>query len=203
MGNTPNNNFPFPESTDLVKDGAQAIEDLADAIDTTLGVYSPATPMGVHLSTVTFSGVASQSFSNVFDTAVYNQWRVIADVSVSATASNLRLRARANVTDATTGVFGASYFADFSGSAAVFSSSNNQAQATIAPLGISTSPLNISFDVFLTSSRLMFHGTTLACEGAKAHFFGFTCDVTNPTGFTFLPSANNITGSCSIFGYNK
>ena len=40
MGNTANNNWPYPESTDLVKDGATAIENLADAIDTTLGVYS-------------------------------------------------------------------------------------------------------------------------------------------------------------------
>jgi hypothetical protein len=38
MGNTANNNWPYPESTDLVKDGATAIENLADAIDTTLGV---------------------------------------------------------------------------------------------------------------------------------------------------------------------
>jgi hypothetical protein len=36
MGNTANNNWPYPESTDLVKDGATAIENLADAIDTTL-----------------------------------------------------------------------------------------------------------------------------------------------------------------------
>ena len=41
MGNTANNNWPYPESTDLVKDGATAIENLADAIDTTLGVYTP------------------------------------------------------------------------------------------------------------------------------------------------------------------
>jgi hypothetical protein len=57
MGNTPNNNFPFPESTDLVKDGAQAIEDLADAIDTTLGVYSAS---GITLlSTTTLTGATT------------------------------------------------------------------------------------------------------------------------------------------------
>jgi hypothetical protein len=43
MGNTANNNWPYPESTDLVKDGATAIENLADAIDTTLGVFTPST----------------------------------------------------------------------------------------------------------------------------------------------------------------
>lgn len=33
MGTTSNFGFPFPEDTDLVRDGAQAIEDLADAVD--------------------------------------------------------------------------------------------------------------------------------------------------------------------------
>ena len=89
------------------------------------------------------------------------------------------------------------------GGAAIFSTSNNAAQATIVPLGTSTSTLNLSFDVYLTSSRMTIHGTSMTPEGAKAHFFGFSFDVTNGTGFTLLPSANNITGSCSIFGYNK
>lgn len=34
MGTTPNNGWPYPESTDFVADGATAIENLADAIDT-------------------------------------------------------------------------------------------------------------------------------------------------------------------------
>lgn len=36
MGTTSNFGFPFPEDTDLVRDGAQAIEDLADAVDATV-----------------------------------------------------------------------------------------------------------------------------------------------------------------------
>jgi hypothetical protein len=37
---TVNNNWPTPVQTDLVKDGWEAIKDLGDAIDTTLGVYA-------------------------------------------------------------------------------------------------------------------------------------------------------------------
>lgn len=36
MGTTPNFNFPYPEPTDLVRDGAQNFEDLADAVDLTI-----------------------------------------------------------------------------------------------------------------------------------------------------------------------
>jgi len=37
-GTTANNSWPYPDSTDFVADGATAIENLADAIDSTLGV---------------------------------------------------------------------------------------------------------------------------------------------------------------------
>jgi hypothetical protein len=43
MGTTANNNWPTPVASDLVKDGWEAIKDLGDAIDTTLGVYAPST----------------------------------------------------------------------------------------------------------------------------------------------------------------
>lgn len=43
MGTTPLG-FPYPESTDFVTDGAQAIEDLALAIDSNLGAWTTYTP---------------------------------------------------------------------------------------------------------------------------------------------------------------
>jgi hypothetical protein len=64
MGTTTNNGWTYPESTDLVKDGATAIQTLADDIDTTLGVY--ADPGLVLLNTTSFSGVASQSINSMF-----------------------------------------------------------------------------------------------------------------------------------------
>ena len=53
MPTTTNNGWPTPADTDLVKNGADAIRDLGNAIDTTLGVYSPATPGLVLISTTT------------------------------------------------------------------------------------------------------------------------------------------------------
>jgi hypothetical protein len=64
MGNTANNNWPYPESTDLVKDGATAIENLADAIDTTLGVYTPSSSGLTFINTTSFSAVSI--FNSVF-----------------------------------------------------------------------------------------------------------------------------------------
>lgn len=43
---TPNYNWPVPTSTDLVKDGATAIESLGDSIDATTKSLNPATTLG-------------------------------------------------------------------------------------------------------------------------------------------------------------
>ena len=45
-GTTANNSWPYPESSDFVADGATAIENLADAIDTDLGTVSNL-PLGI------------------------------------------------------------------------------------------------------------------------------------------------------------
>jgi hypothetical protein len=57
MGTTTNNGWPTPVATDLVKDGWEAIKDLGDAIDTTLGVYAPSTSGLTLINTTSFSAV--------------------------------------------------------------------------------------------------------------------------------------------------
>jgi hypothetical protein len=71
MGNTANNNWPYPESTDLVKDGATAIENLADAIDTTLGVYTPV-DLGAWTS---YTPTLKQSSTTVTATVNYAKYK--------------------------------------------------------------------------------------------------------------------------------
>jgi len=101
---TTNNNWPTPVATDLVKDGWEAIKDLGDAIDTTLGVYSPATPMGVHLSTVTFSAVSSVSLSTSLLTG-YKGYKVLYTFTNSGD-NNPSIRVRAVSTDDTSANYG-------------------------------------------------------------------------------------------------
>jgi hypothetical protein len=101
MGTTTNNGWPTPVATDLVKDGWEAIKDLGDAIDTTLGVYSAATPGFVQIgSTVTFSGVSSVSVNSVFS-ATYNSYIIDVFNNVSGTGI---IRLRASGTDNTSAV---------------------------------------------------------------------------------------------------
>jgi len=68
---TPNYNWPVPQSTDFVKDGATAIEALGDAIDATVfGLPSGSltfiseTTVGSAVSSVTVTGAFSATYDN-------------------------------------------------------------------------------------------------------------------------------------------
>jgi hypothetical protein len=105
MGTTTNNGWTYPESTDLVKDGATAIQTLADDIDTTLGVYAPSTPGLNFISSTTIgSGVSTISLPTSTFTSTYDSYKIIWDASTctSAPSAAVRFRFRLAGTDNTT-----------------------------------------------------------------------------------------------------
>jgi hypothetical protein len=158
----------------------------------------------VLLNTTSFSGVSSQSFSSIFDTATYNYWRVQFRLHGSV-STNIRIRGRANTTDISSGVYGASYYADYGGSAAVFSSSNNAAQATVTAFSNTSSSLAyVTCDVSLAdANNFHFVGNAWSGDGAKAHFFAFNVGGAGANGFSLVPTSGTISGTCSIFAYNE
>jgi hypothetical protein len=90
---TPNYGWAVPTSTDLVKDGATAIETLGDAIDASMNTALGTKKAGmVLLNTTSFSGVSSISLAaNTFSSTYqfyYLQGIFVADSTVS-----VRLRA--------------------------------------------------------------------------------------------------------------
>lgn len=102
MPTTTNNGWTIPADTDLVKDGAAAIRTLGNAIDTTLGVYSPAAAGLVFINSTTIgSSVSSVSLPNGTFTSTYDSYRVIWDASncTSAPSAAVRFRFRASGTD--------------------------------------------------------------------------------------------------------
>jgi len=85
MGTTSNYSWPYPESSDYVADGATAIENLADAVDTTVGgfgEYSDYTP--------TFTNISFASYTYryaVVNNLLHVWFRGVLDASVSGTIS--------------------------------------------------------------------------------------------------------------------
>ena len=70
MGNTANRSWPYPESSDFVADGATAIENLADAIDGSIGAGRTLIARVFYLSSGTFTKASYPAATQVFITAV-------------------------------------------------------------------------------------------------------------------------------------
>lgn len=100
MPTTANYSWPTPADTDLVKNGADAMRDLGDAIDTTVKSVSDGRGL-VHINKTTMSAVSAQSFDNVFS-STYRNYRIIIDAT-STTAGNWTLRYRTSGSDNSTG----------------------------------------------------------------------------------------------------
>ena len=205
MPTTTNNGWPTPADTDLVKNGADAIRDLGDAIDTTLGVYSPVTPMGVKLATVTFSGVTSQSVNDVFS-ATYDYYLIIANIDAPGSA-NLTLRLRASGSDLSTSVY---YNQNFSVSNT--SISGGRATASSANFGslrgkeLATQML-IANPFRTVEKSCIVQQTDFSASAVSAPEFNDARvgidSALSYTGFTIIGSvANYLTGKVSVYGYN-
>jgi hypothetical protein len=203
MGTTTNNGWTYPESTDLVKDGATAIQTLADDIDTTLGVYAPSTSGLTLINTTSFSGVSSQSVNDVFSTT-YKNYKILFNSTTGALNTLFRLRVSGS--DAATGYL-ANTFIAFSTATGTFSNtiSDNATSAIITGY----SPNYFSFDLVDVFEAANTIGVGIAAGRESdprvvGGFFNFIKnDTTSYTGFTFFPASGTMTGSVSVYGYNK
>jgi hypothetical protein len=206
MPTTTNNGWPTPADTDLVKNGADAIRDLGQAIDTTLGVYSPVTPGLVKINTTSFSAVASQSINDVFSTT-YNNYRIVCHLTNTSTADGLNLRLRVAGADNST--------SNYNGARV---ESNASASANRYFVG------STSFDVNATDDGGVAHGFVLDLQAPFAtnrtvgqiismgqdsganyssRSGGYVFSATTSfTGYTLFPGGGTITGSISTYAYN-
>jgi hypothetical protein len=206
---TPNYGWTVPTSTDLVKDGATAIETLGDAIDASMNTALGTKKAGmVLLNTTSFSAVASQSFNNVF-TSTYDNYLIQYNMTKNGTDadSQLTFRLRVSGTDNS-------------------NSSYTQVQEGMASGGFRTSvnttltSFNLQ-NMYYTASR-MFGSITLMnpqrndrntlitnhANGGNASYnlvtimSGLFSANTSFDGFT-LSLTNMNDATVSIYGYNK
>ena len=211
MGNTANNNWPYPESEDLVKDGATAIENLADAIDTTLGVFVPSSPGLTLINTTSFSGVTAQAVNNVFN-ATYTNYKILLNFT-SSTSANRAITIRFRVG----GVSESG--ADYSNQSIGLTTGN--AASNIANAGVTS--ITLLANAYYAGPVVNYYGTfdidqpflaqftgvtgqsrgETAANGISLNVVGFLGNTTSYDGFEILNSAANFSGSISTYGYNK
>jgi len=199
---TPNYGWTVPTSTDLVKDGATAIETLGDAIDASMNTALGTKKAGmVLLNTTSFSGVTSQSFNNVFS-ATYDVYRIVM-VATLSTAGNFVMRLRASGSDNSTASSYTGQFVSGAGStvSAVADTENfwnfspGNTNRTIAVYDIAqpfaateTVMTGISGRSDRVVSRQSRHNQTVSYDGFSLFEVGGTV---------------TLTGYVQIFGYSK
>ena len=197
---TPNYSWPVPTSTDLVKNGATAIEALGDAIDAT--VFGLPSGSFTKINTTTFTTVASQSFNSVFS-STYQNYRIIFNV-VGSTATDLRLKMRVGGTDNS-----ASYYWLITG----FRDTGGGYQAstagdTSAAINIISSQLRqqIVLDICrpFEAQETSITGKSVGQDGTSGIFLNpsaFHAVNTSYDGFSLIPAAGTITGTVRVYGY--
>ena len=203
---TPNYGWTVPTSTDLVKDGATAIETLGDAIDASMNTALGTKKAGmVLLNTTSFSGVASQSLTSVFS-STYNAYRIVLTISSFASGGQVNYRYGTSGTPQTAANYSyAGIYGDNNNTTGAFGSSGQ----TSILWGQSSSSGNEAWfgvvDIGLPNgANRTFSTHSAATNGATRSTFqgGAYNGADQFTDFVILPNAN-MTGSVSVYGYNK
>jgi hypothetical protein len=198
---TPNYGWTVPTSTDLVKDGATAIETLGDAIDASMNTALGTKKAGmVLLNTTSFSAVASQSFNNVFS-ASYKKYKFIGNI-LQAGATSCIFRLRASGTDASGSnyvrvnyLLGAAAITPQGGTGTSFSLADDTASRNIFV------DLDL-YDPFGTVNTNILYNTGIS--GAAGRNGNVLHNLTTSyDGFSIIAGISTISGEISVYGYNE
>ena len=210
MPNTTNYSFPTPADTDLVKNGADAIRDLGDAVDTAMNTaLGTKKAMGVLLNTTTFSGVSSQSVNDVFSSTYDNYLLLINYTSISGADSNFTFRLRVSGSDAATNYSNWIMGINSGGTANNIVSNSQTANVINQSDSTETLERTTSITLFnpnkanatyghLQSTGLNQTGSYIGLAGSIAHL-----TTTAYTGFTLLRDSGTFTGQVQVYGFNK
>jgi hypothetical protein len=205
MPNTANYSFPTPADTDLVKNGADAIRDLGDAVDTAMNTALGTKKAGlVLLNTTSFSAVSSISINDVFS-ATYDNYRV--DVILTGASTNTADSLRFRVSGADNSTSNYNYAGIFLRTSATSIVYGNTSQTSVADIMAHTTNGNEAFTLNIYSpfvaERTKFNAAGIDQDGTSilSHFqAGVFAATTSFTGFTLISGSGTFTGRIRVYG---
>jgi hypothetical protein len=156
---------------------------------------------------VSFTSASAISLNDVFSTS-YDNYRLIANVSQSDSSVGMACRVRVSGSDLTSSTYKWARYFNFSNDASYLGGSNNSTTSIDVPGGITDRSLIIfdignPFNLFNTHVQIR---SSFLNSSSFSYNFTTTGSVNNTlsyTGFTIFPSAGTITGTISVYGYNK
>jgi len=205
MPNTTNYSFPTPADTDLVKNGADAIRDLGDAVDTAMNTaLGTKKAMGVLLSTVSFSAVSSFSFPDNSFTSTYDNYRMLIITDASASPGTLLWRGRVAGVDTSTGNYDRQS-SSVSNTTYAGARTSGQTSGLLGDI-FSAGQNSISMDIFspkLTKTTLVRSLNLNSDFGVRLIDCGsYYALTTSFDSISVIVSTGTITGKASLYGYN-
>jgi hypothetical protein len=208
---TPNYGWTVPTSTDLVKDGATAIETLGDAIDASMNTALGTKKAGmVLLNTTSFSGVTSISAPASTFSANYVTYKVILTLS-AASAGDVRLRMRTGSTDTTGSVYTFNYLMLANSSQTTYDYVRSAGYTTGLTIGViaTTQEAILTLDIqnpFATkNTAILAQCNNLGGTDTQTLYGGGRVnDTTSYDSISiFNLSGGNIAGTLRIYGVNQ
>ena len=202
MAVTPNYSWPVPVNTDYVKDGAEAIKDLGDAIDSTV-FGLPAGALAL-ISSQTLTTSASFTFQNVFSATYDNYFVTWQGVSSPTSITNLNFDVANGGTRANTSQWARIQVTMDPN--IVTNAAENQTSIPTAALGNqSTSATFQIFKPFLAKTTDLLVNSY---EKSNGEFVlrmsnGNHAAATSYDGFYVAPASGTITGTFRIYGYQN
>ena len=196
MATTPTYSWPIPDNTDLVKDGAEAIRDLGNAIDTTVDGL-PGAGL-VHIETQTFSAVSAVSFNDVFS-STFVKYLIIGEVSQAA-ADSASFRFRVAGTDAS----GSNYVRV---NYLLTTASITAQSGTTTNISLNTDVIQKNLiclkilNPFSAQTTNMFYETGSSSyqrNGSVIHNLANSYD-----GFSLIAGSSTISGNVSVYGFKE
>jgi hypothetical protein len=202
---TPNYGWAVPTSTDLVKDGATAIETLGDSIDASMFTALGTKKAGmVLLNTTSFSGVASQSVNDVFS-ATYDSYMVVVQNLTSVNNNNaLKFRMRVAGADNSSNNYERAQLYVGGFTAQAFGSENSVLDS-YADGGYLNNTIQ-QHSVFYVFNPFLSANTTIntISIGSWLTYAGAVLTVTTSyTGFTLTTNGGNFAGTITVYGLAK
>jgi hypothetical protein len=202
MAQTTNYNFEIPDDTDLVKDGALAMRDLGQDVDTQLFTALGGDYPGLRLikkqtiGTTVSSVVVNDAFS-----ATYENYKIIVTGGVGSATNDLRIA----LNGITTGYYSNLSFTAFNSATAQGAIAGNEASWNW--FGSSnTSGIYATAEIlspFLTKAkRYTADFINMSITGAAGRSNGINLSATSATGFTINTTGGTLTGgTVYVYGY--
>ena len=200
MAVTPNYSWPVPVDTDLVKDGAEAIKDLGDAIDATV-FGLPSGALALVKTQVIGSAVSSVTVSSAFS-ATYDAYKIVVTGGVASGSDILAL----TFPGITTGYYWSGQKVTFANSSGTGSGANVGSFQQVGYVTVNS--LNCSLELinpFLTkNTHIRASFIAAVTSGDSMSVGGYLNNATSITGFTLTPPNGTLTGgTIRVYGYQN